>query len=259
MKTIKILLVDDEEDFLKIMGARIRTWGYDLIRASSGKEAAIAFLKQHPHIVIVDYMMPEMNGFRTLEELRKIDRRILVILLTAYPSESALNEARKLGVSAFIPKASAHSNLQESLKEALRLVVKTFPEGRRKRLDKKKILIIDDEPDIRDMMGFRLKMEGYRVLTARDGAEGMELAEKKRPDLIILDVVMTDISGYGVSASLKENEKTKAIPIIMMSGRRKDPKGIQLTEKAGAVDFLEKPFDSKHLLERIREVLKTAA
>ncbi len=119
MDRLKILLVDDEADFLETMGAIIKGWGYDLITAVSGKKAIDAVMAQKADIVILDYMMPGMDGVITLKEIRKMDKEIPVIMFTAHPDIKIMKGAEKLGVSAFIPKLSAYSDVQSGLKAAL--------------------------------------------------------------------------------------------------------------------------------------------
>ncbi len=119
MDRLKILLVDDEADFLETMGSIIKGWGYDLITAVSGKKAIDAVMAQKADIVILDYMMPEMDGVITLKEIRKINKEIPVIMFTAHPDIKIMKGAEKLGVSAFIPKLSAYSDVQSGLKAAL--------------------------------------------------------------------------------------------------------------------------------------------
>lgn len=117
----KVLLVDDEKDMLMVIGIRIKAWGYDLIEASSGKEALKAIPEKKPDMVILDYIMPEMDGIATLKEIRKFDTKIPVIIFTAFPDHRSIEEAKMLGVCAFVPKLSAHSSSESLLKEALRL------------------------------------------------------------------------------------------------------------------------------------------
>jgi CheY-like chemotaxis protein len=120
----KILLVDDEKDILTVMKSRIESWGYDLITASSGKEAIDALTGKNPDIIILDYLMPEMDGLKTLEEIRKIDRKVPVIMFTAYPDKKSIEGTEKLGVSAYVPKLSAYSDASNSLKAAIGVAMK---------------------------------------------------------------------------------------------------------------------------------------
>lgn len=124
MKKIKILLVDDEADFLEIMGTVIKNWGYDLIKAASGKLALDALLSEKPDIIVLDYMMPEMDGITTLKEIRKIDKCVPVIMFTAYPNAKTMSRAKSLGINAFIPKLSTHSDTEASLRSAVQIIAK---------------------------------------------------------------------------------------------------------------------------------------
>ena len=124
MAKIKILLVDDEPDFLELIGRRVEEWGYDLIKATTGKEAVNAVKDKLSDIVILDYAMPDMDGIATLQKIREIDDKIAVIMFTAYPNTDALKWSEKLNVSAFIPKLSAYSDATSSLKAVIEMAVK---------------------------------------------------------------------------------------------------------------------------------------
>ena len=124
MAKIKILLVDDEVDFLELIGRRIEEWGYDLIKATTGKEAVNAVKDKLLDIVILDYMLPDMDGVSTLKKIRKIDKKIPVIMFTAYPNSKIMKDTEKLDISAFIPKLSAYSDVASSLKAAIEMAGK---------------------------------------------------------------------------------------------------------------------------------------
>ena len=124
MAKIKILLVDDEPDILELIGLRIKGWGYNLIKATTGKEAVNAVKNKLSDIVILDYAMPDMDGIATLQKIREIDDKVAVIMFTAYPNEDALKWSEKLNVSAFIPKLSTYSDVASSLKAAVEMVEK---------------------------------------------------------------------------------------------------------------------------------------
>lgn len=129
MAKLKILLVDDEVDFLETMGPTIEGWGYGAIKAESGKEAVDILRHKNPDIIILDYMMPRMDGIATLREIRNIDKKIPVVMFTAYPDSRSIKGARNLGVSAFIPKVSVFSDAQDALKTVLAMVAKMLSKG----------------------------------------------------------------------------------------------------------------------------------
>jgi len=124
MKKIKVLLVDDEMDLILIMGKRIREWGYDLMEALNGKDALGVIKSKHPDIIILDYMMPDMDGIATLKEIRKLSSDIPVIMFTAFPDKQSIEGTEKLGVSAYIPKLSMFPTGESALKTALKMAEK---------------------------------------------------------------------------------------------------------------------------------------
>lgn len=114
----------------------------------------------------------------------------------------------------------------------------------------KKILFIEDEPDIVMLMQTRLKSRGYEMLSAFDGEEGLKMVQEEKPDLILLDVVMPKIDGLTVCSRLKADPQTKHIPIIIVSASG----GKDLPERclaAGADDVIIKPYEAEELLDKI--------
>lgn len=123
-------------------------------------------------------------------------------------------------------------------------------------LDKQPIILIaDDEPVNRALIERRLQREGYSVLTARDGSEAVEKAEKSLPDLVILDVMMPVMDGLEACRRIKENEATRDIPVIFLSARDEtDMKVSGLT--LGANDYISKPFKAEELLARVSVAIR---
>ncbi len=119
MPKFRVLLVDDEQDFLTVMGRRIESWGYEVMPVSGGKEALEAVKQKKADLAILDYMMPVMDGIKTLKEIRKIDVKIPVIMFTAHLEEKVIQGTEDLMVNAFIPKLSEYSDSQSALKTTL--------------------------------------------------------------------------------------------------------------------------------------------
>ena len=118
----------------------------------------------------------------------------------------------------------------------------------------KKILVVDDEPDVASLLTLMLKSQGYTVINAVDGQEALEKARGESPDLILLDVMLPRMDGYKVARMLKFDENYSHIPIIMLTAK------IQERDKAtglemGVNDYLTKPFDTAVLLAKIKERL----
>lgn len=120
----------------------------------------------------------------------------------------------------------------------------------------KKILVVDDESQLVDMVKMRLEANNYLVLTAYDGQEGLEKARKEKPDLIILDLMLPKMDGYKVCRMLKFDEKYKNIPIIMFTARAQESDK-KMGEEVGADAYITKPFEPQALLDKIKELLKS--
>ena len=119
----------------------------------------------------------------------------------------------------------------------------------------KKILLIEDNKDVRENTAEILKLANYNVLTAKNGKEGVEMAQKEKPDLIICDIMMPVLDGHGALHMLSKNEETASIPFIFLTAKaeRSDfRKGMEM----GADDYLTKPFDDVELLNAIESRLK---
>jgi two-component system, response regulator, stage 0 sporulation protein F len=125
MDKIKVLIVDDEIDYLTLIKEYVEYWGYAVISAQSGEEALAMIKKELPDIVILDYLMPQMDGITVLKEIRKFDQGLEVIMFTAHPDIKNIKHAQELGVSSFIPKLKDDSlNIQGSLRAALNMAQK---------------------------------------------------------------------------------------------------------------------------------------
>ncbi len=124
-------------------------------------------------------------------------------------------------------------------------------------MKKKKILLVDDENDMIFVVKLELEANGYDVLTAANGQDGLDMARREKPDLIILDLMLPKVDGYKVCRILKFDEKYKSIPIIIFTARsQKSDEAIG--KEVGADAFIVKPFESKVLLGKIAELLKAA-
>jgi DNA-binding response OmpR family regulator len=117
-----------------------------------------------------------------------------------------------------------------------------------------KILIAEDEPDIRDLLSFTLQYGGFEVIAVPNGIEAIERAGKDKPDLIMLDVRMPKMTGYDACKALKSNPETSAIPIVFLSAKGQDAE-VKAGLEAGALDYILKPFAPDSLLKRVRELL----
>lgn len=118
-----------------------------------------------------------------------------------------------------------------------------------------KILIAEDEPDIRDLVKFTLSYAGHEVVAVGNGAEAVEAARIEQPDLILMDVRMPRMTGYEACAAMKADPLTSDIPVVFLSAKGQEAE-IQTGLEAGAAEYLLKPFAPMELSQRVNELLQ---
>jgi len=122
-------------------------------------------------------------------------------------------------------------------------------------MQNKQIVVVEDEPDILEVLCYNLKREGYQVFDSLDGREGLSLIEQKVPDIVILDLMLPGIDGLEICRKLKSNIRTQHVPIIMVTAKGEES-DVVLGLGVGADDYIPKPFSPKELIARVKAVLR---
>ncbi len=122
-------------------------------------------------------------------------------------------------------------------------------------MSKSLIAVVEDERDIQDVIAYNLRREGYEVVTAERGDEGLALVQAKRPDLIILDLMLPGLDGLSVCQSIRSDTATQEIPIIVLSAKSEEA-DVVIGLGLGADDYMPKPFSPRELLARVKAVLR---
>jgi DNA-binding response OmpR family regulator len=122
-------------------------------------------------------------------------------------------------------------------------------------LKRQKILVVEDEPDILEVIEYNLTREGFRVLTARDGEDGLKKARQDLPDALILDLMLPGLDGLEVCRKLRGDDVTRNVPILMVTAKGEES-DIVVGLSIGADDYLVKPFSPRELIARLRAVLR---
>ncbi len=117
-----------------------------------------------------------------------------------------------------------------------------------------RILVVDDEKRVRDLISFRLQVFGYEVMVADNGQEALTIASEQKPDLILLDVMMDGLDGYQVCSRLKRNNETRSIPVVMLTAKS-EAKDVTRAFESGAVDYVVKPYDPTVLRQKVERNL----
>jgi len=122
-------------------------------------------------------------------------------------------------------------------------------------MKKAKILVVDDEKDIIELVRYNLEKEGFIVISATDGEKALELVLKKEPEMVILDLMLPGVDGLDVCRELKRNDQTSSIPIIMLTAKGEES-DIVIGLELGADDYITKPFSPRVLVARVKAVLR---
>lgn len=128
-------------------------------------------------------------------------------------------------------------------------------QGKDGAMDRKRILVVDDEIYIVHILEFSLSMEGFDVVTASDGEEALRKIEDEKPDLVVLDIMMPGMDGYEVCRRVRGANTTNYLPIILLSAKGR-PVDREAGLEAGADDYIVKPFSPRRLLDRIRDIFE---
>jgi PAS domain S-box-containing protein len=202
------LVVEDAPQASELLRLYIESAGYRVEVAQNGAEAVDMAKRLHPSVITLDLMLPVKDGWQVLKELKRhpLCKHIPVIIVSIADEK---NLGFSLGAVDYFVKPVNKEDLIQAL-DKVYLVRKSDTR-------KPTVLVIDDDRAATDLIQVILENEGYRVLKAYQGTDGIELAARERPDLIILDLIMPETSGFNVAYQLKQIPATRAIPIIILT------------------------------------------
>ena len=241
-----ILVVDDDPAISALLKNRLEFNGYEVSVASNGVQAYAMALERRPDLIMLDVCMPVMDGLQFIKEIRWKEefKGIPVLIVTARTKTQSLFE--EAGFNHFIAKPFNTDRL-------LNLVDQCLKEYERPQ--KKKVLIVDDEDDLVELLANRLEANGYEVIKATNGQVGLKKAKEEQPDAMILDIAMPQMDGLQVCQIMKSNPKLKNIPIIFLTSRSTKI-DIKVGREVKADAYLTKPFEPKMLLEKVQALAK---
>jgi DNA-binding NtrC family response regulator len=238
----KILVVDDEFATRETLKGVLEDRGYKVATAEEGHTAIEMAKKTHYDIMFIDVVMPGIDGLQALEEIKKVDPKTKVIIMTGHDIEMLVEKAISRGASTCIPKPIDD---MDELLQLLRAV--------KEDLVRTNILVVDDEFSTRETLKGVLEDKGYQVAAAEDGLTAMEMAKKTHFDVMFIDVVMPGIDGFKTLEEIKKiDPKTK---LVMMTGHEVE----DFIEKAisrGAFAYMNKPINMVELLQLIIKAIK---
>jgi len=237
MGKTNILVVDDLRSMRLTLGGILEDKGHNVVTAENGYEAIKMAEKTHFDAVFMDIKMPGINGVQTFRELKKIDPKAAVIMMTAYSVEDLVKEALEEGAYAIIYKPFDIDKIMTLIDELL--------QGRTL------ILVVDDQFGDRETLKGILEDKGYKVATAQDGTEAIEMVEGRHYDIIFLDVRLPDMSGVETFEQVKQIDSE--VVVIMMTGYTEED-SIKRALSQGAYTCVYKPFEMERVLGLVEEI-----
>lgn len=287
MSKIKVLLVDDEEDYVNALADRMDLRDLRSQVALSGEEALLALKTAPPDVIVLDLRMPGMQGMEVLEKVRKDHPHIQVIILTGHGGEKEEKEARRLGAFDYFQKPADTGELVDTIRgawrrsiQAAKEVIKESAESfdrsmtaaalaeggmpdeaqelakRKKKPSERpekpgglKVLLVDDEEDYIRTMAERMEMRDMGSDVALTGEEALSMLSEDVPDVMVLDLRMPGMGGMAVLGAVKK--QYPALEVIILTGHGSEKEEVE-ARRLGAFDYLQKPVDIVDLMESIR-------
>ena len=270
----KILVVDDEPKNVKLLAAMLSRYRFEVLTAYNGQEAIDITRQKLPDIILLDIMMPVMNGYQVVEKLKSdpLTERIPIVLITALDGEEVKLKGQELGAEEILKKPVDITELIVRINTMLRLKqykeqlsirkkseevfsIKQILAKERLLQDCPQILLVEDHPNDVKIIQALLHEQNYRILVAEDGASAIRISQSQPIDLILLDIMLPDINGFQICKQLKENDATHDIPIIITTSLNDQENRIEGI-KAECEDFLTKPINGSELRAKMELFIK---
>jgi signal transduction histidine kinase/DNA-binding response OmpR family regulator len=238
-----ILVVDDDPSVVRSVRSYLEDEGLAVLSASTAAEGASLAVDRHPDVILLDLLLPDQSGFELLQTLKRdpATTRIPVLLI------SIMNDSVKgltMGAADYLVKPVARADVVSAVRRLLDV------QGAREPM----VLVVDDDHDTAELIRDTLRNEGWRAQVAHHGRQALELIARKRPDLVILDIMMPEMSGFEVLEALARDKTTAAIPVLVLTARGNESdarRGLAL----GAKRYMSKPFDLRALIAEVRRHL----
>jgi DNA-binding response OmpR family regulator len=229
-----VLVVDAEAEPRGAVVGYLREQGFDTLEAGDGLEALLQVKHGRPRAVVLDVSIPRLGGLDALKRIHAFDPAITVVVVSAERDPELERQARSLGASTVLVKPVSMPGLLAALDPSRR--VKTPQAGR--------VLVVDDDSQIRELLEEYLTDRGYKARGVADGNEGVRAVVEDRPDVVLLDIEIPGLNG--IDALAKIRAVAPDVKVIMISGTD----SLEVSKRSlayGAFDYIAKPVDFGYL------------
>ncbi len=244
----EVLVVDDDADTRDIVQRRLRAEGFDVSHVANGEDALLRMRVSPPSLLVLDLVMPGLDGFEVLSRIRAAGHEFPVVVLTGKDLDDADRARLREGLARVIQKHGR--SMEEVVDEAKRFVI------RRRELQTTRVprvLYVEDVAQNRDIV--RRYLRGVvELLEAEDGEEGVDVARRERPDLILMDLSLPRMDGWTATRTLRGDAATAQIPVVALTAHA-SAEDRERALGAGCSDYLTKPVERGQLVRAIRKNL----
>jgi len=264
---MKILIVEDERPLSDLLASKLKKEGYEVDNAFDGQEGYEKITNWKPDLILLDIIMPKMDGYEVMEKINENKEKTPVIVISNSGQPVEIEKTKKLGaIDHLIKTEFSPSDVLEKVNN----YVSNHSGGKTGQTEKKKktkpkedvnakktgvkVLLVEDESFLRKMCSKQLVKEGFAVFEAKDGEEALNLFKENNVDIVLLDIILPSIDGFQVLKEIRsQKNKTKAqIPVIMLSNLGQDS-DIKKAEDMGANDFMVKAnFTSREIADKVK-------
>ncbi|MES0337299.1 MAG: response regulator [Candidatus Magnetobacterium sp. LHC-1] len=246
-----VLIVEDDPKSVDLIRPQLESEGYSTIVASTAQKGLDIAEREQPDLITLDILLPDMHGWEFLERLRANRKiaQIPVIILSVVADE---NKGFSMGASSVLQKPVS----REDLLAVVRLHKDNLPQDIQRPLT---VLVVDDDPKAVEIVSSYLKAEGCTVLRAYSGREGIDTARTQLPDLLVLDLMMPDVTGFDVVHTLKDMPETAGINIIILTAKIITDEDREALNSSVLKIVQKGSFSSSDLLSDARRALRGKA
>jgi len=245
MKKKLVLFIDDDALLGDILTHKIKNEGYDVILVSDGAEGFKKISSEKPDLILLDVLLPTMNGYEILEAKQKDTSiaAIPVIIISDSGQPVNVERARALGVKDYLIKAQLDpEEIAAKVRSYLgneNVVTPAIKDTIPKRLLAQKILWVEDDQFLSSILAVKLSHEGCLGLYAKNGEEALEILKQEVPDIILLDLLLPGMTGFEVLKAIRQDSRLAQVPVIVLSnlGQKDD---MDKTKTLGATKYLIK-------------------
>lgn len=286
----KILLIEDEQVLADVLDAKLKKEGYETNVAYEGEDGYKKINEWKPDLILLDIVLPKMNGYEVLEKMQAGNNKTPVIVISNSGQPVEIERTKKLGAvdhlvktqfdpTEVITKVNDYLNLKAgttteaaptttpvptaptapTAPEAVSATEGT-PAGTVPSNGEIKVLLVEDDKFLRDICGTKLIKEGFQVVEAVDGQEVLKMIEKEHPNIILLDIVLPSMNGFEVLSKIRANanQDIAKTPVLMLSnlGQEDD---VKKAMELGASDYMIKSnFTAQEIADKIKKTLNVA-